>query len=822
MKRLTLFAAAVFSAATMFAGVTYELNGGKTNDLGWETPQDMYETLNADWNAFSGTETTWKSLAELNGDIVAGIPTQAGKMDAPFLADANFKAHFGWLIDYMDPLVVGLIDGNGNPLAAASTGSSALRYNLSAFFGDGHRLAWPVGPCYINAGVSRPSEYASYWQAAFANPTEVTETFVLNAPYKAGSLFAGWYATADFSGEQVLTIDATTTGTLYAKWIEGEALTTAAATALADDAAAIIDGTVTQVIGNEFWVEDVTGGILCYQKDHGLVAGDYVVLKGKKVTYGGIAELKEIEVLAKRAVEPFRPVANSVAAIIGKPELVMSEYVSIAGGLVAFGGATKDGYDSVFIADAAGNKILCYKLQLDKALDGAKVDVAAVVGKYNTTLQLRVIADNVALSMAGKPEAYDYPARGENGEFKLTNKWIISNVEDNFAANMPNTATGTVRGMAYKNGKLYFPERANKELVIVDGATGTMLKSVKLADNIFTMETDSTPIATPTTLSFNDIKLDAAGNLLLGSCITSSQVFQIWKVDETTGAGELVVQEKLWDNPDNDSLAYRFDAFGVYGDVDAHAIIMAADAYSMTVFKWTINDGKVDGLAEMIELYVDPEADNSYLISGGAMITSPGTAPQVFPVDDDYFYLDGNATFPTLFNMDGTLADDFKNCEAGLKVGNNEGDTCTLNQGHNGLLEFQIGDDYFILFAATNTVGSPNSAFALYKYANAAKSWADMEPMWYFPVKGMGSAVNGYRTAACGVEVDNSTGLATLAVFTGENGYAVYEFQGVPAKEDGVENVLDNAVKAQKVLRDGQVIIIRNGVEYNVLGSQVK
>ena len=34
-----------------------------------------------------------------------------------------------------------------------------------------------------------------------------------------GYSFAGWYATPDFSGNKVKTVNAETTGTLYAKWI---------------------------------------------------------------------------------------------------------------------------------------------------------------------------------------------------------------------------------------------------------------------------------------------------------------------------------------------------------------------------------------------------------------------------------------------------------------------------------------------------------------------------------------------------------------------------------------------------------------------------
>ncbi len=382
-------------------------------------------------------------------------------------------------------------------------------------------------------------------------------------------------------------------------------------------------------------------------------------------------------------------------------------------------------------------------------------------------------------AVAQSVDTYAYPARtAGNLTYNLTNKWIYSNVLDNFNANKPNSTTGTVRGMVAKNGIMYFPDRENRQLVRVDALTGTKLTPIPFADNIFTythkdINGNDSIGATPALLLFNDLRKDAAGNLLVGASVLNANVFQIWKVDENTGEGSLVLEEKLWDNPKVGEMNYRLDHFGVYGDVDNHAIIMAADANSMKVFKWTINNGAVDGLAQLISLYVDP-SDNSYLMQDGVMITNPGSAPHVLPLDDNYFYLDGFATYPTLFNMDGTLADDFKMCEVGIQVANNEGDTCQLLAGHNGICEFYMGSERFLLMAATNTVGTPNSAFALYKFANGARTFADMEPLWYFPNAGLGSTSNGYRAAPVAVEVNEETKEATVYIYTCENGYGVY------------------------------------------------
>ncbi len=195
----------------VMGNVTYVLNGGITNDFGWTSPQDMYNTLNADWNAFSGTSTEWKTLDQIKGDPAAGIPIQAASMDAPFLADDNFKLHFTWLMTYMNAKCT-------EAGVSLALGSSALRYNLGAFFADAHRTAWPVGPDYTLCGVSNYKAYASYWKGAFANPTHPTTAFVLNEPYREGYTFDGWYTTPNFSDNPITVVDANTIATLYAKW----------------------------------------------------------------------------------------------------------------------------------------------------------------------------------------------------------------------------------------------------------------------------------------------------------------------------------------------------------------------------------------------------------------------------------------------------------------------------------------------------------------------------------------------------------------------------------------------------------------------------
>jgi hypothetical protein len=180
--------------------------------------------------------------------------------------------------------------------------------------------------------------------------------------------------------------------------------------------------------------------------------------------------------------------------------------------------------------------------------------------------------------------------------------------------------------------------------------------------------------------------------------------------------------------------------------------------------------------------------------------------------------VDGFNTLPMRFNDKGELLGDFINCSYGTQIVNAEGDTCKMNARHNGLCEFQVGNEYFLVLAATNTAGSPTSSFALYKFADESRAFDGLEPLWFFPKNGMGSATNGCRTAVPSVEVKDD--VAYIYVYTNNNGYARYELKVEGATP--VENVEVENINVKKFVENGQIFVIKNGVKYNVLGAIAK
>lgn len=383
----------------------------------------------------------------------------------------------------------------------------------------------------------------------------------------------------------------------------------------------------------------------------------------------------------------------------------------------------------------------------------------------SVTLPPNVLRDN----------AYYEPRNG--GKLSLTNKWLFSRNLNNYTVSTDLIApSNTARGMAVKDGIMLFIDRTNKQIVRVKGSTSSKLSPIPLASNLFTYlgrnkanTADST--LTAGTITHNDIKVDNAGNVLVGNMITTnSGRFQIWKVNMNDGTGTLVIDQSNLATLYPTATTMRFDYFNVLGDVNTNAIILAANASTsaMEVYKWTITNG-VASNPTLIEL--DTSVATGKDLAG---LSNLGSGPQVFPVDQNTFYVDGNATYPVLCDKDGNVLDGFKSNLNNLKDSvTMPGMMWSMNPGHNGMKEFQVGNEYFMVMAATNTAAAPASTFRLFKFADANKSFATMDCLWTFPQQGMGIYSNTYRLAMPAVEVNGNT--AKIYVYVGENGYGMYE-----------------------------------------------
>jgi len=828
MKRLCTMMAAVLVAAMSFADVEYELNGGWTNDYGWQNKQDMYETMNQMWNKYANVKEdaanyTWKAIDSC-ATVQEGLTSACYAdniekgMSILFFREEEVKTAFQWLLDYIQ--YVCTLQKKSTDIASETTSAAAyLRYNLQSFFMSSDYAAYPYPANYKAYGSI--DYFQPTWKHGFDNPTSVTDSFKLQSPYKEEVIngeivkyaFDGWYTNSEFTGDKIVWITPETTGKLYAKWIE-YIPTISEVIEMPNDTVVKIKATTTFFEGTMAYLQDATAGMrVIFPEGTTLAENTQYLVKGTKSVEDGAPVLTVIEIESHEA-------ASAIVPIVADQVRFLPDYVGmlikLEGKRVA--GYSKDG-DPLFRDDF--DTIPTFKLPVDQSTFTIrrKTDVIGVVERATAYvaekdslygLRIRAFMKNVNPSAPAGRDQHEYETLNTNGgEYTLVNDWMFSNVLENFNSNKPNDIASGSRAVVLHNGFLYFPNRdANQPSYVnfkkVNIADGDMFDAIPAADYLFKARgiAGRDFVFGPA----NDLKKDNAGHVLAANLITSAKgEYQVWVMDDIdNGKGYLLINDTTLNDDYSTNATIRFDAFGVYGDVTKDATVMAASASTSDVYYWQIKDGKWNGKHEWIPT------------EGGYNF---GTAPQIFPIENDMFYVDGFNNYPILFNTDGEALDFFDMGDEICKglVTNRNGQTRAT--GHNGLAEFELDGEYFLLMAGNNTAGSPASTFVLYKCKDENRTFNEMTQMWEFPYDGMGGVSNDVRTAVPYVQiVDDHT--AKLCVYTNNNGYGVYTFTAKAGT--GVENNEVEAATADKQMIDGQLYIIRNGVRYSVMGSVVK
>ena len=111
-------------------------------------------------------------------------------------------------------------------VAGATRGESAWRWHVHAFFNcnDGTITGNQKVATANFSEAGKPEKWGPAYQIAMgtsaALPYKVTSTYTLPTPVKEGYVFLGWNTKADGTGETLTTIPAGWKGTLYAMWEE--------------------------------------------------------------------------------------------------------------------------------------------------------------------------------------------------------------------------------------------------------------------------------------------------------------------------------------------------------------------------------------------------------------------------------------------------------------------------------------------------------------------------------------------------------------------------------------------------------------------------
>ena len=176
---------------------------------------------------------------------------------------------------------------------------------------------------------------------------------------------------------------------------EPEFSTIAAALAGAEGTQFTVKGVVTLVDGQNYYLQDATGGI-CLRlasKTTDIALGDTIIGTGKRADYNGLPQLGS-GTFEKSSGLKLTAKTTTIGALTTAD---VCTYVKLTGLEVTdvYDNNGKYSNPNITLKDADGNTIQLYKAVINK-MDGAweyavgnKVDVTAAVGINNTTLQLR-------------------------------------------------------------------------------------------------------------------------------------------------------------------------------------------------------------------------------------------------------------------------------------------------------------------------------------------------------------------------------------------------------------------------------------------------
>lgn len=886
MKKLTvLFAAALFAVCSFASTVTYVYpEGAVTNEYGWCDKNDMF----LDWEK--------DVLTHLGRDLTLAIPVDSGKQSyvAGTIAPSGFSNFFttepyatkwGALYKYVESVAEtqkaeGVLGANGSVVPGLAGASDTYwRWALDAFWFSTFAPSWPYSADFTIAGT--PAAFMKGMKMGFCATTNYTDTtaFILGEPYKEGESFLGWYASADFAGkkltyDEIVALAKAGDVTLYAKMGEYipncEELWGMTPEATTDTVATKAAGTVTYVNGGQFYIQDAYAGMLCYTKDHGLVEGDVVSFSAGLVLYNGYPELLNVKEIVKDGNNPVVAPTVILADLSASMKGRLFQLVTLQGMKLVSAADTK-----LYFA-ASGDTVQYYNKAI-KAADytvDKTYDMTAVVTQYKGDVQLAGDPAKITRSAtaATDPSIYGViKAENENNpgdtiSYTIKSDWLYSVNMKNWNANKPNPVAEQCRGMVVKDGIIYLTYRSNNtpnigdlKLVRYDAETGEKMDDLMLKEYIFREVADGSDSAKQTRVDLDestgiaylkedykwnyaeftsaayvfgpntDMRIDDAGNILVANLPTEGHVYQIWKIDEKTGEGELVVymggNSGVTDFAARfpDDAAIRLDRFDVVGDVTADATIMAPSQNSSNVYQMDIADGKWDGEGwHIICNNGDPAVAFSY-------------SPRIEVVDDgEAFYVDGFATFPELFDIEGNLLESFNGTfdEAGEEINPSclnllySKNAISSGTGVCGAHEFMCGGAYFFAMAGNSYEGSDNSmpgSTKIFRFKDGNRHFYEMMLAWEVADNGFGNIKNAqFNYVQQSVVVDELT--TELYVYVAENGLGKYTITASKSVEE--ETALDQVGaennNVMKVVRDGKVYIVRNGVVYTIMGQMAE
>lgn len=365
-------------------------------------------------------------------------------------------------------------------------------------------------------------------------------------------------------------------------------------------------------------------------------------------------------------------------------------------------------------------------------------------------------------------------------DINIVNLWIQDRAHTpDVWSNKPYCNT-SARTSVLTNGFIYI-SRTNANAVIqgtdtlsqsvvykLDAANGELVKELPL--------TLDGAIYGNTTLNANTVGVDNFGHLYISPYTSELATEQpVYLLDGETGELTLVA------NLDKGDALSRCDYIDVMGDLtreEAECNIMTVGASSELLYRWHADQGgdfeggfEGDPYLAILDFY--PET-----------VTQWGFAPVVKMIlgeseetrySGDLFYVDGFTSSPILYDVTGTMVDNFENVDPAF---------WPMDVGANGVCEFTLEGRNFIVFVAAQYTGVDettmiNKACQVYICElGDGMSLGGMQRYWMVPDELGAVSDGGTRVQSMNVEYgtdDEGNEEVTLYIYKCYNGMAVYK-----------------------------------------------
>lgn len=375
-----------------------------------------------------------------------------------------------------------------------------------------------------------------------------------------------------------------------------------------------------------------------------------------------------------------------------------------------------------------------------------------------------LLASMAAMTLSAAAQGVDPATYAVKEGYQLTNDWLMSrgNGENGVAlsdwlAMEGRFANAGKATMAVMEGDYIYITCSQEFVPGIDAETGASIMVLEDNGHVVVVDAKTGKFVKDLPLTYNGerfyglicanwIGKDNAGHVCIGSYVSNCY-------DSTTGAskpmnlyllntetGELTLVNAFeFDELEGPSAGGRIDYYDIAGDVlEGPAAFMAIPNENNKVYIWVKDEGSDWDVPS--EGYNVIEARETYPAMQGAWNYSPMGA---FVYDDDfnienlYYWVDGHATKPSLYDLTGELSSSFMQYAGDFDEGGTWEGFFPETQP-NGMRQFDINGDAFLAYAVQfpddNNMGGQMAIAKL----GPNLTLDDAVPMWTAPAAKLG------------------------------------------------------------------------------------